>query len=107
MERLGGKAILAKHTHGCRPPGQISYRCDNYILTECDPLYNTTSETVYVDTVRDVGTVAEYRCNTGYKSDSEPLNVTCTGSFFWSGPALNCSLGALVSRKIHNTSCVL
>ena len=80
-------------------PGQISYCCDNYTLTECDPLYNTTSETVYVDTVRDVGTVALYRCNHGYRSDREPLNIACTESLFWSGPPLNCSPGALVSRN--------
>jgi len=66
--------------------------CISLIFTlECDPLLNTTSETVYVKAVRDIGTIAEYYCSYGYQSDNDPLAVKCEDSLFWNSSALNCS----------------
>jgi len=60
-----------------------------------------------VDPVRDIGTVAEYYCNYGYGSDSDPLVVECEYSLFWnSSSALNCSqklcLGQLETKVCYN-----
>jgi len=75
-------------------------------VIECDPLYNTTSEAVYVDPVQHVGALALSYCKYGYKSDSEPLLLECEDSLFWNSSALNCSQricpGEYVTKVCYN-----
>jgi len=59
-----------------------------------------------VDPVRDVGTLAEFMCNYGYESVSDPLVSECEESLFWNSSALNCSQkicpGQLEAKVCYN-----